>query len=252
MRAHELSIKLMAHASDTERSMDCRCEIMKYYIYISDAKLDMLYPQVPHAVKKKVSTDFKVDLKLIGGSRKSEQETEENRMTKLETVVQFLQEYGDVGTTDTPGSYFADTLDMQWGVPHERNAALGKSVPSGLVYFGAMANRISVGLFGSALHLVGTGGTPQPADMKTTIGGESLYFNIVEAINKIFDDEHEGIRKADIATHEEVLQQFALFAQKMKGPQQRLEFVAKRLAFGNAKDGCRVLIGTPLYVALAD
>src|SRR5260370_38180925 len=32
----------------------------KYYIYISDAKIDMLLPQVPHDLKKKVATEFKL------------------------------------------------------------------------------------------------------------------------------------------------------------------------------------------------
>ncbi len=32
----------------------------KYYIYISDAKMDMLLPQVPHGLKKKVATEFKL------------------------------------------------------------------------------------------------------------------------------------------------------------------------------------------------
>jgi hypothetical protein len=223
---------------------------MKYYIYISDAKLDMLYPQVPHASKKKVSTDFKVDLKLIGGSRKSEQETEENRMTKLEAVVQFLQEYGDVGTTDKSGSYFADTLDMRWGVPYERNDVLGKSVPSGLVYFGAIVGGISVGLFGSALHLLSAAGTPQPAEFPMI--GKSQLFNIVDAVNRILGEDPKETPRPDPAAQEEELQQFAKFTRLMKGPKQRLEFLAKRLTFGTGEDGCRVLIGTPLYVALAD
>jgi len=89
---------------------------MKYYLYISDAKLDMLYPQVPHAIKKKVSTDVKVDLKLLGGSRKSEEETEENRMTKLEAVVRFITENEDVGIVDADHAYLADTLEMHWGI----------------------------------------------------------------------------------------------------------------------------------------
>jgi hypothetical protein len=88
---------------------------VKYYVYISDSKLDMLYSQVPHSVKKKVSTDMKIDFKVFGGSRKSEKETEENRMTKLEAVVRFIEENEDVGTVDSDGRYFADSLEMRWG-----------------------------------------------------------------------------------------------------------------------------------------
>src|ERR1700674_859806 len=225
---------------------------MKYYVYISDSKLDMLYSQVPHAVKKKVSTDLKIDFKVFGGSRTSEKETEENRMTKLEAVVRFIEENEDVGTVDSDGSYFADSLEMRWGIPQVRDAAVGGRVLSALVSFGAMLGSTSVGLFGSACHLIGVGGSPQPGDIKTTMGGESTYFNIVAAVNGMFGQDQAEVGRGDLASNEEVLQQFVRFTQRMSGPQQRLEFLAKRLAVGAARNGCRVLIGTPLYVALAE
>jgi hypothetical protein len=225
---------------------------VRYYVYISDSKLDMLYPQVPHALKQKVSTDLKVDLKLFGGSRTTEKETEENRMTKLETVVRFVEENEDVGTVDSDGSYFADTLEMRWGIPQLRDATVGARVPSGLVSFGAIVGDTSVGLFGSACHLVGVGGTPQTGDIKTTMGGESTFFNIAAAVNGMFGQDQTEVGRGDLTSNDEVLQQFVLFTQRMSGPQQRLEFLAKRLAVGTARDGRRVLIGTPLYVALAD
>lgn len=62
---------------------------MKYYIYISDAKVDMLFPQVPHDIKKKVATEWKMDLKLLSAARKVETESEDNRIARLETVVDF-------------------------------------------------------------------------------------------------------------------------------------------------------------------
>lgn len=40
--------------------------------------------------------------------------------------------------------------------------------------------------------------------------------------------------------------------EQLKGPTQRLEFVAKRLLFGQDKEGQTVLLGTPLYVAMCE
>ncbi|HLH02645.1 MAG TPA: hypothetical protein VKX25_07740 [Bryobacteraceae bacterium] len=57
---------------------------MRYYIYISDAKIDMLWPQVPHAVKKKVANEFKIDLKAFSASRKVETEAEDSRIARPE------------------------------------------------------------------------------------------------------------------------------------------------------------------------
>ena len=37
---------------------------MKYYLYIPDAKIDMLDPQVPHPAKEKFARQFGFDLKI--------------------------------------------------------------------------------------------------------------------------------------------------------------------------------------------
>jgi hypothetical protein len=47
---------------------------MKYYIYISDAKVDIVLPQVPHATGKKVATEFGIDLKVLKATRTTEEE----------------------------------------------------------------------------------------------------------------------------------------------------------------------------------
>ena len=88
---------------------------MKYYLYISDAKVDMLFPQVPHEIKSKVASEYKFDIKLFSASRKTETEGEDNRIARLESVVDFIQQYGKLGTVDHPDDFIADTLSMRWG-----------------------------------------------------------------------------------------------------------------------------------------
>ncbi len=66
---------------------------MKYYLYISDAKVDMLLPQVPHHAKKKTSTELGFDLKVLSAKYKSEAETDSDRISRLEAVVDFIREY---------------------------------------------------------------------------------------------------------------------------------------------------------------
>ena len=39
---------------------------------------------------------------------------------------------------------------------------------------------------------------------------------------------------------------------RLTGPEENLEFMAKRIAEGCTDDGMRVLVGTPIYVAYAD
>jgi hypothetical protein len=59
-----------------------------------------------------------------------------------------------------------------------------------------------------ACHLIGVGGSPQPGDIKTTMGGESTYFNIVAAVNGMFGQDQTEVGRGDLASNEEVLQQF--------------------------------------------
>jgi hypothetical protein len=120
---------------------------VKYYIYISDAKVDMLFPQVPHDIKKKVATEWKMDLKLLSASRRVETEGEGNRIARLETVVDFIREYGNVGTVDESNDYIDDTLEMAWSdrVPYAK----------GMAYFTGETDKTLVGFGGSAHHVIG-------------------------------------------------------------------------------------------------
>lgn len=111
---------------------------MKYYVYISDAKVDMLFPQVPHEIKKKVALEFKMDLKLLSESRKTETESDDNRIARLETVVDFIREFGNVGTVDEPNEYIEGILPMRWG-PYMNN----NGIDSPVVYFGGETEKQS-------------------------------------------------------------------------------------------------------------
>ncbi len=39
---------------------------MKYYVYTSDAKVDLLHPQIPKPILKKIASSLNIDLKLFG------------------------------------------------------------------------------------------------------------------------------------------------------------------------------------------
>jgi hypothetical protein len=43
----------------------------------------MLLLQIPQDKKKKLSTEFKIDLKVLSASRKTETEADDNRITRL-------------------------------------------------------------------------------------------------------------------------------------------------------------------------
>jgi len=88
---------------------------MKYYIYISDTKVDMLYPQIPKSLLKKIASSLNIDLKLLGVevsvSGKSNP-SDETRYTKVKIVSEYIEKHIDVGTIDAPSTYLKGTLSM--------------------------------------------------------------------------------------------------------------------------------------------
>src|SRR6267143_3106976 len=123
---------------------------MKYFIYVSDSKLDMLLSQIDPDQKNKIESEFKVDLKLLSRSRKTILEPQNDRNRKLEVVVNFIRDYGNLGTVDAPDEYVEDSLLIRWG-PHDTEG--GKFSP--LVYFGGITSKTILGLGGSVKHLLG-------------------------------------------------------------------------------------------------
>jgi hypothetical protein len=209
---------------------------MKYYVYISDSKVDMLLPQVPHEVKKKVATEWKLDLKIFGATRKEERETHDNRVARLEAVVSFIEEFGNVGSADEPGEYVEDTLPMRWG-PY---GWWRGSSDSPLVYFGGETENTIIGLGGSSMHLLGNKG-PSVASSHSATPSLMAYLGKELALDLGEDeDPYPPLQAVDLATSQ------------MRGPQQTTHFLAKKLLFGPGTRGRKTLLATPLYVTLGD
>lgn len=225
---------------------------MKYYVYISDAKVDMLLPQVPHDIKKKVAVEFKTDIKIFSAARKTETESEDNRIARLESVVEFLETYGKVGSVERPDDYIQDTLPMRWG-PYARTDK------DEIVYFGGEAGTTAIGLGGSMRHVIGSVGSDSP-----TVGSFTPFLmrTLVGVLEGGEPEIHASLKNRP-DTHSLPFSAVTLANENMMGPPERMEFLAKRLLDSDRdlavderesaiRGFKRVLLGTPLYVALAD
>ncbi|GAA3436917.1 DUF7019 family protein [Kutzneria kofuensis] len=203
---------------------------LRYYVYISDSKVDMLLPQVDPGFAGKRSTEVGVNLKVVTGKRKVESDAD--RIARLERVVRHLDDFCDVGTIDEPGQYFRGRLAMRW-----------KQAAPGLVYFGGATEDTVVGLGGASGHIFG-GTAPKDA-----VFAPSQLPGLVQGL--------EAIAADDAA--ESSLELAYLANRNLRGDEQEVEFVAKRLRHGPSPypelDGGKavsVLVGSPLFVALAD
>jgi len=162
-----------------------------------------------------------------------------------------LQDHGDLGTVDEPGQFFWGLLPMQWGPIVTHDGAT-------LLYFGGRDERTIVGLGGSAEA------RPRDGAPRAASAVPSLLPVLLDAIDDRFDDEasHEA---ADQPSRPPTTRPTAppwlrcTGHGRLRGPAQNVEFIAKRLLSGpspypelDGRDGMTVLLGSPLYVALAD
>ena len=209
---------------------------MKYYLYISDAKVDMLIQQIPHNVKKNIGPELKFDLKILSASRKTEVVSADDRIGRLEAVCEFIQQFGNVGTVEEPQEYLADVLDMTW----ETYGLKDGNERDRLVYFAGVSKRNVLGLAGSVIHLVGR---PTPSrELLFTIGGGSEFPYILRFLHEVLSGERHGnsFLYGNESPEQTWIEDTYRFSHRlMDGPKQRLEFLAKRLLNKKCKPQAR-------------
>lgn len=212
---------------------------VKYYIYISDAKVDMVYPQIKKPLLERIASELNISLKLLGAEISAGvkgNQSEETRYSKVRIVSRFVERHEPVGTVEDPLIYFKGTLPMRWGpLSHHPET----------VYFGGSTSRAILGLGGSTKHIIG--GDPGPAIQ--SIFSSGLY-GLLDALDETNQSSNDMEELALLAV------KYA--AKEMRGPAQRLEFLAKTLLSEPIKAGGsgdsdenRIVLGTPIYVALA-
>jgi hypothetical protein len=114
---------------------------LKYYLYISNSKLEMLYQQVASSGKGKKSVEWGVDLKAVKFIRKGEAEDKPDRDDKLKLVLQALDDAELVGTIEEPKEYVKGILPMRWGLLRDWGRPTEEPP---LVYFGGRTETTGV------------------------------------------------------------------------------------------------------------
>jgi hypothetical protein len=216
---------------------------MKYYIYVSDMKINMLYEQIPRDIRTRIAAEIKLDLKILSLTLK-DKKSEKTRYSKLDLIVDYIKKNFAVGTVDSPQSYFEGNLPMRWGPYGGGIGPYRRSEPE-VVYFGGSTSSTTLGLGGSLKHVIGSKG-----DSKSQ-SGSWTYF-LLSVLSKEFELQRFSI---EYERPESPALDAVCFATKnMKGPKQNFEFLAKKLLCGTSmRFKCpSVLLGTPIYVALAD
>ncbi len=215
---------------------------MRYYVYVSDAKLDMLYGQIPATIRSRLVAELKLDIKIMSVSIR-ERESEATRYAKLDIVEKYLERNVGISSISEPNAWFRGRLSLRSG--------LYRNAPGGLTYFSGLHNGVQLALIGSARHLIGSPG--QTAEIGLTYSRLPTLFTVLhrdqaETISPSTGVEQDEIQQAVAETRE--------FADALGGLPEPSEFLARRLLYAPVPETdpsvTHVLLGTPLYVALTD
>ena len=226
---------------------------LRYYLYVSDTKLDMLFDQMDQKLRKRISAEVKVDLKIASLTLREAADPGPTRMAKLRIIERFIDEHHHVGDFSKPGTeYFRGQMGMRWGRVEHTPAVCFVARESlgtrGLILAGSMRHVLSEAPF---------------------VGDNSGYsgsqmWNIVEIFEKLstgamvrdLPSKHQA-RKRDSNVYEawHYLQGTSLAGRlrahnPFTASKEHLDFLAVPLAEFNSRLP-RILVGTPLYVARA-
>ena len=227
---------------------------LKYYIYHSKDKIDMLYSQIPVSIRKKLDSKIKLNLQLAEISFSSKQFSD-TLYTKLAVILDYLEDNKLVGSISKPLEYFYGNLFMGWA-----------QIYPGVLFLGGTFNDISVGLGGSMNNLLGYkwDATDVPVGISHTPWLVSLLYREVQMLFP-FEPAYVQYGHFDVeATRKQEYEKrvssatshwtYDITNNPAKFQISKFEFVAKVLRNTESVHSHyrKVLLGTPIYVAKSE
>ncbi|MFB8758426.1 DUF7019 family protein [Streptomyces sp. NPDC059852] len=221
--------------------------IVRYYNYVSEAKVDMLFGQIPPRLLSGLATELKIDLQVVGLTvQKGPADT--GLYGRLDIVEAYLDRDHDISWMSEPSAWFRGECEL-------RMSGFGPAPDGPLLMMGREAGTV-VALIGSAHHLVGRRVAPESG-----LVGHSMLpalFELVQrgADDRLMTDPDGALRGGSARSKEGTLREVARLGRRLRGPGEPSEFLARRLLSGVITDDqgqeLNVVVGTPLYVAQTD
>lgn len=204
---------------------------LRYLVYISDTKIEMLLDQIPDRVRRALATELKIDLKLLSLKMTREAGTTpgKSRISKMAVVERHIEENHVVGGLETTGGYFRARVDLDWAV-----------FDDGVVLFAGRSGDRLVFLGGSASNLIGGSHLAHGLGSHANVIQQKLAALVMGG-----DENQRGDMSASVST---------VFHQVCQSPQ-RAEFLARQLGHGKVEQPSAhqtYIVGSPLFVELVD
>ncbi len=206
----------------------------------------MLYPQILKTILDNIDDESNINAGF-SSTLTANPDSGKTLYDKLDLISSYLEMEGSIGTVDSPCQYFKGILSMRCG-------SYGRDEKSQLVYFGGITDTGTVlGLGGSMDHVLGkekVSSHANPNSLPFAIANKlSVELNIPLTLGDKY--EIEGQSRAFALNDESYLEAASLATDQMEGPFQNLEFLAQKLIAGGGDDR-KVVLGTPIYVAVAE
>lgn len=232
---------------------------MRYYEYLSTAKVDMLYPQIDQT-SRSAGGEIGFDLKLVKASRKTDGTKEPTAYEKLAAVEAWIYANEPVGNIDEPKAWIYGWMPMAallvnraWVTPNPDEFKDSAAV------FGARSDERSyILLAGSARHLALVDRIcPSSYEEYDLFGSHiSMICALIMSYPDTKDQKYPGEETINRLPHmaDQLIMRPVdrMLLSRGIGPTYHYEFLAKRLDTGYSDDGRPVTLATPLFVALAD
>lgn len=220
-------------------------KIERYYYYISDAKVDMLLPQIPGALQEELSAELGFDIGVLKGKIGGKRTKLADRVSRVEVVEQHLLRAKQLAN-DVESAWFSGTMVGKPMLLMEASEA---------IFFWGTAYGRRLLFAGSSAHMVGGEATERVSVSM------SFLPRLVHTLLKIAEGEEEKEKligfsvdfasKTRIGDEEQdlswkkVIHMIGIRSGSL--PDERLTFVARRLMTIPSED--KVVLGTPLFIA---
>ncbi len=213
---------------------------MKYFQYISRSKVEMLFPQVPHSLREKVSAEIGFNLGVVSGKLGSAADRFENVVTQLQTVERYLEGANMIGTVAQPRDWFSGEMLAK---------TVGLWTGGGAEFFVGQTAGTIVALGGSVRNLLGgdvsRGEGPPNSNLAPMLKAleDVVISETTESASRLILEQRDFAR-GERMTWRDLVRVLANNSRAVATP---IQFVAWRLLAGQT-DG-HVVLATPLYVA---
>ncbi|HKP60607.1 MAG TPA: hypothetical protein VJV78_27960 [Polyangiales bacterium] len=244
---------------------------MKFFIYISDARVDALLAELSAAQRAQLSDQLRLDASWLELAETPRDAPDELRFARAEAIAHTLEQGGESASLGQGKAYVGATRPLHWGrLRHVRGAELLRHESESPVWFADLAAGLI--MVGSASRMVAQPPAARTDHARCAVEPEAAWYTPVRdatafdaldlrCLSQAFEPAPVLAEGAEVElpdfTREPVapeawMQRLAALPQELAVlPLQRLEFSAKRLASFTGRHGEALVLAAPVFVAMS-